>query len=120
MTRTRSGNSQPHRARIASFVAACLAAALLPLTQASADTLDRVKQAGKLTLGYRTDARPFSFQDESGKAAGYSIDLCQKIAEEIKAEVGVPTLAVEWAPVSAEERFRALQDGKIDLLCGAD
>jgi len=120
MTRTRSGNFQPHRVRIASFVAACLAAALLPLAQASADTLDRVKQAGKLTLGYRTDARPFSFQDESGKPAGYSIDLCQKIADEIKAEVGVPTLAVEWAPVTAEDRFKAVQGGKIDLLCGAD
>ena len=32
-----------------------------------AGTLDRVREQGKLTLGYRSDARPFSYEDESGK-----------------------------------------------------
>jgi len=120
MTRTGSDISRPHRVRIASFVTACLAAAFLPLAGASAGVLDRVKQTGTLTLGYRTDARPFSFQDESSKAAGYSVELCQKIADDIKAESGVSALTVTWVPVTAEERVQALQAGKFDLLCGAD
>jgi ABC-type amino acid transport substrate-binding protein len=97
--------------------------ALLPLADAapgSAGTLDRVRQAGKLTLGYRADARPFSYRDESGKAAGYSVALCERIAEQVKAELGLSTLAVDWVPVTIEGRFRAVQEGRIDLLCGAD
>ena len=77
MTTARPESAQPPRLRIATFVTALLAVALLPMLEASADTLDRVRQAGKLTLGFRADARPFSFQDGSGKAAGYSVELCQ-------------------------------------------
>ena len=86
----------------------------------TASTLDRVKQSGKLTLGYRTDAPPFSYRDESGKATGYSVVLCQKIAEQVKAELKLPNLTVDWITVTTEGRFQALQDGKVDLLCEAD
>jgi putrescine:ornithine antiporter len=113
-----SGSARRHRVRIATFAIAFLAAALLP--PAEAGTADRVRQAGKLTLGYRTDARPFSYREESGNAAGYSVALCQRIAEQVKTELGLSTLAVEWVPVTLEGRFRDVQQGKVDLLCGAD
>jgi polar amino acid transport system substrate-binding protein len=91
---------RPHRSRIwsSSFTIAGLAAVLISLavgSPASAATLERVKQAGKIILGYRADARPFAFRDESGNAAGYAVALCQKIAEQVKAELGLSTLAVE-------------------------
>jgi ABC-type amino acid transport substrate-binding protein len=79
-----------------------------------------VKQASKIILGYRADARPFAFRDESGNAAGYAVALCQKIAEQVKAELGLSTLAVEWSPVTVGDQFRAVQENKIDLLCGVD
>ena len=74
------------------FGLAVLAAVLMRLAArtASAATLDRVKQTGKLTLGYQTDARPFSYRDEAGKPAGYAVALCQKIADQVKAELGLP------------------------------
>jgi putrescine:ornithine antiporter len=87
---------------------------------AEAGTLDRVRQANKLTLGYRADARPFSYRDESGNAAGYSVELCQKVAAQVKAGLSMSSLAVEWVPVTLESRFRDVQQGKVDLLCGAD
>ncbi len=40
-------------------------------TQAPADTLARVRQTGTFRLGYYADAGPFSYQDETGKPAGY-------------------------------------------------
>jgi polar amino acid transport system substrate-binding protein len=86
---------------------------------ASAATLDQVKASGKLLLGYRADARPFSY-DEGGKAAGYSVALCEKIADDVKTELSLPSLTVEWVPVTLEDRFQALRDGRIDILCGAD
>ena len=94
--------------------------ALLPLEAASADTMDRIRESGKLTLGYRTDARPFSYMDASGNAAGYAIALCEAVSAAIKAESGVPSLAVQWVPVTVEDRFAAVRDGKVDLLCGPD
>jgi len=120
MTSARSQSARPHRLRMATLVTAFLAVALLPLADAAADTLDRIRQAGKITLGFRADARPFSFQDGSGKPVGYSVELCHKVVEEVKAEAGLPGLTEEWVPVTLEGRFRAVQEGKVDLLCGAD
>jgi putrescine:ornithine antiporter len=112
--------------RFASKQAATIAASLIvalmllmPAMPAEAATLEQVKTSGKLLLGYRTDARPFSY-DEGGKAAGYSVALCEKIAEDVKTELSLPSLTVEWVPVTLADRFQALQDGKIDILCGAD
>jgi ABC-type amino acid transport substrate-binding protein len=85
---------------------------------ARAGVLDRVRETGKLRLGYETDARPFSYQ-ESGKAAGYSAALCQRVADALKAELGLGQLSIEQVQVGTEDRFSAVQGGKIDLLCGA-
>jgi len=100
---------------------AALACSVLLLgTAHAAGTLDQIRQSGKITLGYRTDARPFSFRDDSGNAAGYSAALCAKTAEQVKAELKLGALSVTWVPVTLDERFEALRAGKVDLLCGAD
>ena len=83
-------------------------------------TLDRIRQAGRIKLGYGVDARPFSYRDETGQAAGYSVALCQRVAEAVKGELNLPGLAVEWVPVTVDNRFTALQQGEIDMLCRAE
>lgn len=109
---------------IATWAAALLAVASLALAAAApkpaATTLDRIRSAGKIKIGYRPDARPFSFKDESGNPAGFSVALGTAIADAIKADLALPQLAVEWVPVTATDRFQLLKDGGIDLLCGAD
>ncbi len=92
---------------------------LLALPAAAAGTLDKVKESGKLTLGYRADTRPFAFSD-GDKPAGFSVALCQKVADAVKAELKLPALAVEFVPVTAANRFEALQQGRVDLSCGTD
>jgi len=116
--------SRRYRVLIATLGIAVLATSLLPFAYtapaAAAGTLDRIRQAGKIELGFRDDARPFSYKDESGKAAGYSIALCEKIADDVKTELGLSSLTVDWVPVTLEGRFQDVQQGKVDLLCGAD
>jgi ABC-type amino acid transport substrate-binding protein len=122
MQHARSKAPSGHRVRIAVVAIAFLSAAL-PLAgtaTAAAATLDRIKAAGKITLGYRTDAQPFSYRDPSGAAAGYSVALCQKIADQVGDELGLTALTVVWSPVTLADRFSAVQQGKIDLLCGAE
>ena len=79
---------------------------------ASAATLDKVRSAGKITLGYRADAKPFSFQDTSGAPTGYSVELCQKLVDELKADLGIAELAVDWVPVTARPALRRRRSGK--------
>ena len=100
-----------------------LAASILLLTvsfSAAAQTLDRIKSSGKITLGYGVDTRPFSFRDASGNPTGYAVDLCNQIAEAIKENLGVPSLAVNYVPVPRAEGIREVSQGRIDLLCDPD
>lgn len=94
--------------------------ALAQRTPAPTTTLDRIKAAGTIRLGYRTDAQPYSFSDGSGNAAGYSVALCNKVVDALKAELGLATLNAEWVPVTLEDRFQAVQQGRVDLVCGAE
>jgi len=109
-----------YETRLARVATGLLAAAFLPLATASADTLERIRDSGKLNLGYRTDARPFSYMDASGNAAGYAIALCEAVSSAIKTESGNASLAVQWVPVTAGDQFSAVRDSKVDLLCGPD
>jgi ABC-type amino acid transport substrate-binding protein len=121
MQRTRLVNLGGYRFGIVTFAFALLAPAYLLHAQAvqtSADTLARVRQAGTLRLGYYPNAQPFSYQDAAGKPAGYAVALCQEIATDLKTELGLPTLAVEFVSVTTADRYDVLQQGKVDLLCG--
>ncbi|MGH7586813.1 MAG: amino acid ABC transporter substrate-binding protein [Gemmatimonadales bacterium] len=81
--------------------------------------LQRAQQSGPLRFGYRADARPFSFRDASGNPAGYSVALCGKVADAVKADLRLASVNVEWVPVTAEDRFDAVRQGRVDLLCDA-
>lgn len=83
------------------------------------DTLEQVKQTGKVRIGFRQAQPPMSFLDKDGKPAGYSIDLCVRIVNEVKNTLGRDDIAIEYVPVSSTNRFQALSDNTIDILCGA-
>jgi ABC-type amino acid transport substrate-binding protein len=85
-----------------------------------ATTLERIAANGVVRFGYRTDAGPFSYRDEAGQAAGFSITLCNQIAGQIKSATGQSGLRVEWVPVTTDDRFSNIADGSVDLLCAAD
>ena len=102
------------------LIAAAMAPSMLfAQTQApAASTLDRIRAAGKITLGYYANARPISFQDESGKVDGYAIALCRLIAADVQSKLGLSNLATDFVAVDATERYNAVKDGRIDLVCG--
>ena len=102
--------------RLAWIVALAL---MLPVA-AAAQTLERVRDSGILKIGYREDAAPYSYTNAIGQPAGYSVALCQAVATDIAAEVGRAELAIEYVLVDTENRFSAIQEGRIDLLCSAD
>ncbi len=118
---TRSLNLRGHHLGIATIAIAMFASSFLLMAAAgpaSAGTLDRVREAGKLRFGYYPEAQPFCSRDASGKAVGYSVALCESIAVDFKATLGLPALKVEFVPVTVADRFEAVQQGQVDLLCG--
>jgi ABC-type amino acid transport substrate-binding protein len=82
-------------------------------------TLKKIKGTNTITLGYREASRPFSFTGDDGKPAGYSVDLCTRVAASVAKELGLPNLQVKWAKVTVENRLRAVADGTVDLECGS-
>ena len=98
-----------------------LAVALLgAVAGASAGTLEKARDAGKLTIGYLKDARPFAYSDGGGgKPQGYNIALCDKVADAVKAQLNLPALNVEYMALTAQDAIPAVQQGRVDLLCGA-
>ena len=83
------------------------------------DTLKRIRDSGTILIGVREASVPFSFLDAQKHPLGYSVDLCLKVADAIKAELKLPRLEVKFVPVSSANRIPALQEYKIDLECGS-
>jgi ABC-type amino acid transport substrate-binding protein len=90
-------------------------------TAQAAATLDQVQKSSKLTIGYFPNAQPFSSTDASGKPSGYAIALCQKVADAVKTDLRLAALTVDFVPLpgTGDDRLSAVQEGRIDLLCGA-
>jgi polar amino acid transport system substrate-binding protein/glutamate/aspartate transport system substrate-binding protein len=102
------------RTALTAFAALCLME-----SSAAAGTLDIIRDTGVLKIGYRTDAPPFSHADAVGEPAGYSVALCRAVAARIKDQLKLAKISLTYVPVTAEDRFKAVADGKVDLLCGA-
>lgn len=78
----------------------------------AATTLENVKQKGHLQCGVTTGLPGFSQPDEKGHWTGIDVDTCRAVA----AAVFGDATAVEFTPLTAKERFTALQSGEIDML----
>ena len=90
-----------------------------PVVADTVNTLERIKESKTVRIGFRSRNPPMSFLDKENKPVGYSIDLCGYIVDEIKKELDIPDLATEYVAVTASNRFAALTDSSIDILCGA-
>jgi glutamate/aspartate transport system substrate-binding protein len=96
--------------------AAAPAAATAP---AAIDTLRRIRETSTILIGVRESSVPFSYLDAQKQPLGYSVDLCLRVADAIKAELKMPRLDVRFVPVTSANRIPSLLEGKIDLECGS-
>lgn len=80
--------------------------------QAQAATLEDVQSAGELRCGVSTGLPGFSQPDSDGTWRGIDVDTCRAVAAAVLGDAD----AVEFVPLTAAERFTALQSGEIDML----
>ncbi|MFT4020599.1 MAG: amino acid ABC transporter substrate-binding protein [Acinetobacter sp.] len=83
----------------------------------AADTLAKIKSTGKIVIGHRESSDPISYV-VAGKPVGYAIDICNNVANEIKKELKLPNLKVEYKAVTSSTRIPELLSGNIDMECG--
>jgi glutamate/aspartate transport system substrate-binding protein len=100
----------------------CLALASAPST-ASAEglspTLQKIKDAGTITIGHRDSSVPFSYLDDNQKPIGFSLDLCALVVAKIKARIAQPDLKVAYQAVNSSNRIPLVKNGTVDIECGS-
>src|SRR4026208_255257 len=84
----------------------------LAASSASAQTLNTVKQRGILNCGASGTLAGFGLPDAQGKWTGLDVDFCKAIAAAIFDDAN----KVKYVPLSAKDRFTALQSGEVDVL----
>ena len=82
-------------------------------------TLDKVKQAGTITLAYRESSIPFSYLDDKAQPVGFGHEICLKIVDDVKKATGRSDLKVNLQSVTSANRIPLLVNGTIDIECGS-
>ncbi|MDD5284228.1 MAG: transporter substrate-binding domain-containing protein [Desulfuromonadaceae bacterium] len=82
-------------------------------------TLRKIADSGTIVLGYHESTIPFTYITSDGKVMGYSYDIALKIADAVKRELKLPKLQIKQVPFTTQTRFPIIQNGTVDITCGA-
>lgn len=75
----------------------------------AADDLQKIKDSGSIKVGLEGTYPPFNFQDESGKLAGFEVDLAEALAKELGVKVS-------FQPTKWDGILASLESGRIDIV----
>ena len=81
------------------------------------DTLAKLKDSGKISLGVR-DSSALSFTLGNGKYVGFHTEMAERIVDDLNKATG-KTLAITYTPVTSQNRIPLVQNGTVDLECGS-
>ncbi len=100
------------------YLLALLAASACSTFAQAEGVLDRVRGGGPLIIAHRESSVPFSYVHE-GRAVGYAVDLCLRIAEVVRQKTGRRDMPVQMLQVTPSNRIEAVKSGKADMECGS-
>lgn len=100
------------------YLLALLAASACSTFAQAEGVLDRVRGGGPLVIAHRESSVPFSYVHE-GRAVGYAVDLCLRIAEVVRQKTGRKDMPVQMLQVTPSNRIEAVKSGKADMECGS-
>ncbi len=95
-----------------------LAIAMLGGVAVQADTLDKVKSSGTVTMGVRDSSGALSFTLGEGKYAGFHVEICQRILANLE-KAAAKKLEVKYLSVTSQNRIPLVQNGTVDIECGS-
>src|SRR5438046_9476813 len=106
------GAPMPRTWAIAAIAAGFAAALGFAVPAAAGPTLDKVKQAGAISCGVPTGIPGFAQPDNPGNYPGVDVGICRAMSAAV---FGDPD-KVKYVPLTAQQRFQALQSGELDIL----
>ncbi len=78
------------------------------------DTLQKIRSSKAATMGVRDSAAPLSYATGSAQYAGYHVDLCRKVLQEL-----VPGVQISYIAVTSVNRVPLVKNGTVDMECGS-
>ncbi len=103
--------------RTATLVAFLAAPAILQ-AQGLDGTLKKIRDSKTVTIAYRTDALPFSFE-ENKQPAGYTVELCKRVVASLEQQLKVQPLQVKWVAATSQNRMELVRKKQADMECGS-
>ena len=97
---------------VAGFVISAIGAGTPALAADTSATLEAVKQRGAVLCGVNTGLAGFGIADSQGKWTGFDVDVCRAVAAAVLGDAE----KVKYTPLTAQQRFTALQSKEIDIL----
>ncbi|QRF63238.1 amino acid ABC transporter substrate-binding protein [Variovorax paradoxus] len=101
------------------LVCGVLAVGVLVALSAAADTLDKIQEEGRITVGVRDASGAMSYTLGPDKYVGYQVDVCERIVADIKKTLLLDKLEVRYQVVTPTNRIPLLSNGTIQLECGS-
>ena len=102
--------------RIAALAAFLVAPALLHAQ--GYDTLKKIRDSKSVTVAYRTDALPFSFEKDK-QPAGYTVELCKRVIANLEQQLKIQPLQVKWVAATSQNRMDLVKNKQADMECGS-
>ncbi len=103
-------------------LACCLSLAAIP-TQALAEelegTLKKIVDTSEIVVSHRDSSIPFSYLDGNQQPVGYALEICQRVADGIKQELGKDGIVTRLTLVNSATRIPLLLNGTVDMECGS-
>jgi len=84
----------------------------------ASDTVAKVKASGTVTMGVRDSSGALSYTLGDGKYAGYHVDVCHRILDNLEKAAG-KKLDIKYLPVTSQNRIPLVQNGTVDIECGS-
>lgn len=82
-------------------------------------TLKKIRDTGKIVMGVRDSSSPLSYTLGGGQYAGYHVELCQKAIDNIRTQLKLPKLEIQYMAVTSQNRIPLTENGTIDIECGS-
>ena len=99
-------------------LAALLAVPAMVHAQALDGALKKIRDSKTVTIAYRTDAFPFSYEEDH-QPNGYTVDVCKRVVASIEQQLKGSSLAVKWVAATSQNRLELVRAGQADMECGA-
>ncbi|GHC93546.1 amino acid ABC transporter substrate-binding protein [Pseudorhodoferax aquiterrae] len=106
--------------KLSTLTLACALLADVAGAQAqTTDTLAKIKSSGTIVQGVRESSGALAYTLGTGVYTGFHYDVCSNIISDVRRQLGLTELSIQYQPVTSANRIPLLKNGTIDIECGS-